>query len=210
MTTSMNRRTTEPASAVTCDGATGTARSRTPVPPPTRGEVPTGGGGRGLLLVLLTLLLPGCGFYSLTGASIPDDIQTVAIPLADLDAATPVSTLADDLTRLVIDRMVRQTRLDLETDEAAADAVLTLRITQYRSSPAALASDDRAQLTRVTISVQARYARQGADEPIFDRAFRGEADYDPVAVGPSGELDAAAVALAEIADDVFTAATSNW
>ncbi len=163
-----------------------------------------------LAVIGVMAMASGCGFYSLTGASIPDDIQTVAIPLADLDAATPVSTLADDLTRLVIDRMVRQTRLDLETDEADADAVLTMRITQYRASPAALASDDRAQLTRVSISVQARYARQGSDEPIFDRAFQGNADYDPVAVGPSGEIDAAAIALAEIADDVFTAATSNW
>ncbi len=196
--------------AVMYDGATDTAQPATTCPPPNRGEMPTGGGGTRALILALLLLLPGCGFYSLTGASIPDDIQTVAIPLADLDAATPVSTLADDLTRLVIDRMVRQTRLDLETDEAAADAVLTLRITQYRSSPAALASDDRAQLTRVSISVQARYARQDAEEPIFDRSFRGEADYDPVAVGPTGEVDAAAIALAEIADDVFTAATSNW
>jgi outer membrane lipopolysaccharide assembly protein LptE/RlpB len=165
---------------------------------------------RPLALLLIGCLLSGCGYYSLTGATIPDDIQTVAVPLAELDAATPIPTLADDLTRLVIDRLVRQTRLDLEPDPASADAVLDLRVTRYRSEPAALGSDDRAQLTRVTLSVEARYARQGADTPIFERSFTSYADYDPVAAGPAGEDEAAQIALGEIADDVFTAATSDW
>lgn len=156
------------------------------------------------------LLLTGCGYYSLTGASIPDDIETVAVPLAELDAATPIPTLADDLTRLVIDRLVRQTRLALESDPAAADAVLDLRVTRYRAEPAALGSNDRAQLTRITLSVEARYARQDAGEPIFESDFTAYADYDPVVAGPAGEDAAAALALEEIADDVFTAATSNW
>jgi hypothetical protein len=158
----------------------------------------------------VSVLAAGCGYYSLTGASIPDDIQTVAVPLADLDAASPIPTLADDLTSLVIERLVRQTRLTLEPDEASADAVLTMRVTQYRSDPAALASDELAQLTRVTIGVEARYARREADTPIFERSFSAAAEYDPVVTGPAGEVEAAALALREIADDVFTAATSNW
>ncbi len=155
------------------------------------------------------LLLSACGYYSFTGATIPAEISTLAIPLAELGASTPLPTLPDELTRLLTDRFVRQTRLRLEPDETVADALLTSRITGYRSEPTAV-GDDRAERTRITITVTVRYAQRDADTPLLDRSFSAFSDYDALADGFDGETQAAQQALEQIADDVFTAATSNW
>ncbi len=166
--------------------------------------------GRVLLAVGAALLSAGCAYYSFTGASIPDTIRTIAIPTAGLDAATPLPALPDELTRLLTDRFVRQTRLSLEPDEATADAVLESRIVGYRNEPTAV-GDDRALRTRITIDVQVRYAARGAAEPLLDRRFTAYADFDAEAAGgETAETQAAQSALRQIADDVFTAATSNW
>lgn len=160
-------------------------------------------------LLALFLLLSGCGYYSFSGATIPPELNTISIPLAELEAATTLPTLPDELTRLLTDRFVRQTRLRLEPDEAAADAVLQARITGYRSEPTAV-GDDQAQRTRITLDVRVHYAAREAAEPYLDRTFTAFSDYDALADGLDGEAQAAQSALQQIADDIFTAATSNW
>jgi hypothetical protein len=45
---------------------------------------------------------------------------------------------------------------------------------------------------------------------MLQRTFNAFAEYDPIAEGVDGERRAAADALRNIADDAFTAATSNW
>lgn len=169
----------------------------------------TADGLRRWIAALLLTLLSGCGYYSFSGASIPPELDTIAIPLAELDAATPLPSLPDELTRLLADRFVRQTRLRLENDEASADAVLQARITGYRNEPTAV-GDDRAQRTRITITVAVRYAAREAPQPYLDRTFTAFSDFDALADGLDGEAQAAESALRQIADDVFTAATSNW
>ncbi len=161
------------------------------------------------VLLACVVLLSGCGYYSFSGATIPAELNTIAIPLAELGASTPLPTLPDELTRLLTDRFVRQTRLTLETDEAAADAILTSRITGYRSEPTAV-GDDRAQRTRISIDVAVRYAAREATTPFLERTFSAFSDYDGIADGLDGETQAAQSALQQIADDVFIAATSNW
>ena len=152
----------------------------------------------------------GCSRYSFTGASLPEDLASLAIAPVEIAAATPVPTLGDDLARLLTDRFVRQTRLRL-ADEDAADARLDVRLDTYRNDPTAITGDDRATRNRVTIGVRVvlRY-RDEARAPLLDRAFTAFADYDPVAEGPEGEAAAARTALRAIADDAFTAATSTW
>ena len=160
--------------------------------------------------LLLTLLLAGCGVYSFSGASIPDAIRTIAIPPPESAVATPLPTLPDDLARLLTDRFVRQTRLRLNEDADAADVVLEARLAGYSNDPTSVSGDDRATRNRVSITVAVVYRQRGEERPLLDRAFSSFADYDPVAEGLEGEAAAARTALRNVADDVFTAATSNW
>lgn len=163
-----------------------------------------------LLIVALTLTLAGCSYYSFTGATIPSHLQTIAIPLVQDVSASPVTDLEDDLTRLLVDRFVGQTRLSLEQTETESDAVLRAEIQRYVNQPAAVGGEAQATLNRVTITVQATYVDQVNDQQIFERTFSASDEYSPTAEGLAGEEDAAATILENIADDIFTAATSNW
>lgn len=164
----------------------------------------------GLLCLILAGGLSGCGYYSFTGATIPTHLNTVAVPLAQDNTVSPLTTMDDALTQLLIDRMVGQTRLSLEPTEAEADAVLSAIISQYRNEPTSVSGEEVAQLNRVTITVSARYFDRVEDQEVLQRSFSSFAEYDPLAEGVEGEERAAQTALQNIADDIFTAATSNW
>lgn len=159
----------------------------------------------GLLLVLLS----GCGYYSFSGASIPAHLTTIAIPLAEDRSSSPIAILDETLTELLVDRFVRQTRLSLVENEDEADIVLTAQITRYNNAPTSVTGQERAQFNRITLSVSAQYHNQVDDETL-ERTFSNFDDYDPLEGGLEAEESAALNALSNVADDLFTAATSNW
>ncbi len=163
-----------------------------------------------LAAVIIPVYFGACAYYSFTGATIPSHLDTVAIPLADDVSTSSLTNLGDELTRLFVDRFVGQTRLSLETENADADAVLTAEIRRYMNEPAAVGGEAQATLNRITITVFATYYDQVNDVEIFERTFSASDEYDPAVEGLAGEETAAAAALENIADDVFTAATSDW
>ncbi len=160
------------------------------------------------LLLALTLSQTGCWFYSFSGASIPENIRTISVPLAEDRSLGGVPGMNEALTDFLIQRFARQTRLALEPDENAADAVLTSSIDQYRNEPVAVTGNEVAALNRVTITVQVRYLDRAADEERLARSFTASAEYDATDIAL--ETGTAVAVLRQIADDVFTAATSDW
>jgi hypothetical protein len=157
------------------------------------------------------LTVSGCAYYSFTGATIPSHLANIAIPLVEDATISTVTTMDEELTALLVDRFVGQTRLSLQPDETQADVVLRTRIERYMNQPASVGGQERATLNRVTISVSAEYADLTKDETVFTRSFSSFEEYDPAAErGLAGEEDAVRAILEQIADDIFTAATSNW
>lgn len=162
------------------------------------------------LALSVSLLLAGCGYYSFSGASIPEHLGRIAIPLAEDQSLATVPTLDERLTDLLLERFVQQTRLALEPDEDTADVLLEARITGFRNTPTAVSGAEVAERNRVELTVSIRYQDRIEDRVLLDRAFTAFAEYDPIVDGTDGEEIAARAALEQIADDVFTAATSNW
>jgi len=160
--------------------------------------------------LLLLTAVPGCGYYSFTGATIPEHLRTVAIPLVEDNSLSPLTTLDETLTELLISRFVRQTRLALETSEEDADAVLTVEIQRYANAPTSVTGEERAELNRITLTVSIRYYDRVEDNAVLERSFSSFEDYNPLEGGLEQEEEAARSALENIADDIFTAATSNW
>lgn len=166
---------------------------------------------RGVLLLLATLLAgPGCAYYSFTGATIPSHLSTIAVPLAEDRSVSTVTGLDEQLTSLLVDRFVSQTRLSLEPSDSEADAVLTVSIDRYQNQPSSVGGDERASRNRVTISVTVTYRDQVEDREVMRRTFSGFEEYNALDPDQEAEANAAAEALIKIADDVFTAATSDW
>ncbi|MCA0267912.1 MAG: LPS assembly lipoprotein LptE [Bacteroidetes bacterium] len=163
-------------------------------------------------------VLPGCGYYSFSGASVPEGVSTVAIPPVENGAALPITTLPAELTRLLVDRFTQRTRLRLDDNAETADAVLEARIESYRTEPTSVTATDLAARNRLTIGLRVTFRRRISAEgggpegtaPIVDRSFSAFADYDPGGLPAEREAEAARSVLVNLADDVFTAATSNW
>jgi len=162
------------------------------------------------LLVAFAASLPGCTVYSFSGASIPSNLETISVPIAQDNTSSPVNRLGADLTDLLTDRFVDRTRLSLTTDDAGADALLTARIQRYTNEPTGVSGDERATTNQVSIRVQVRYVDQTKEEELLNQTFSGSANYNPVEAGLDGERQAAQNALENVADDIFSTATSNW
>ena len=159
----------------------------------------------------IALILTGCGSYSFTGATLPEHVDTISIPIFEDQTRSGIPNLSDTVTELLIDRFVNQTRLRLSSNEAESDTILSGSVIRYRNQPAAVSGDESATVNRVNITVSARFFdRVQSTEMVAERSFSAFAEYDPVADGLEGETVAAREALEQIADDVFTAATSNW
>ncbi len=165
-----------------------------------------------LLLLGFMPALSGCSYYSFTGATVPAHLRTIAIPLVEDRSLSTQTALDDRLTRLLVDRFVGQTRLSLAPDPDNADAVLTVVIERYTNEATAVGGQERTTRNRVSINVQVIYEDRVEEKELMRRTFSGFEEYDPFdpEKGLAGEDDAAAAALEKIADDIFTAATSNW
>ena len=156
----------------------------------------------------IVILTQGCGIYSFSGATIPEHVGTIAIPQVEDNSLSTIIALDERLTHLLIDRFVRQTRLSLEPRDDEADALLQVEITRYVNAPTSVSSDERATRNRVTVTVSVTYSDQVENRPFLTRTFSGFEEYDPF--DTTAEEAAAVASLEKIADDIFTAATSNW
>ena len=164
---------------------------------------------RAAWLAVLGALLSGCAYYSFSGASIPEHLRTVAVPLAEnLATGGPVG-LDRILTDALVERFADRSRLQLSTDEETADAVVQATIERYAVAPTAVTGDNLAALNRVSVAVRVLVTDRVEGRELLARTFTATDDFAP-ADGFQGEAQAAATALEQVARDAFTAATSDW
>lgn len=162
------------------------------------------------ILFPLSALLASCGVYSFSGATIPEQLQTVAVPLAEDRSTGGPPGLDRILTDALVERFADRSRLALEPDENDADAVVRATIERFTVTPAAVTSEaNAAALNRVTVSVRVVVEDRVENGELLARSFSASEDFAPAA-GLQGEADAATAALEQIARDAFTAATSDW
>lgn len=163
---------------------------------------------RALLVFALGAAVSGCA-YSFSGASIPERLQSVAVPLAEDRAAGGPAALDQRLTDALISRFADRSRLSLESDEGAADAVVRATIERYAVAPAAVTGTNLAALNRVSVAVRVVVTDRVEGRDLLDRTFTATEDFAPNE-GLQGEAEAAERAVAQVARDAFTAATSDW
>jgi len=163
-----------------------------------------------LLVLVMSISMSGCGAYSFSGATIPSDIETISIPLVDDRSTNPFPSLSGDLTDLLIEQFVDRTRLSLTTDDANADARLNVVVQRYTNEPTTVGADERATANRVTVDVEVEYVDQVNDEVMLSRSFSGSSEYSPTNDDVQGSEEATQRALRDLAESIFSQATSNW
>lgn len=159
----------------------------------------------------LLLVSGGCRIrYTLSGASIPADIETVSIDLFENNAPIVIPSLAQDFTERLRDKFL--SRSSLRLIQSGGDLYFQGTITRYEVKPLALQGDNQAAQNRLTISMSVSLTCEKHNELAWEtpRTFSQFADFD-------AGTDLAAVQdllIEEINDklvqDIFNKAFGNW
>jgi hypothetical protein len=153
----------------------------------------------------------GCGFYSFSGATIPRGYETIAIvPITTETSTLGLDNLDGELTNFLNERFVERTRLRLATNPTTADVVLSGRLTGYNDESATVSGDEVATRNEISVRAEIRYRESASDSLLIDDTYTQSEAYD-LAGGPAeGARAAARAALENIADAVYSDATSDW
>lgn len=165
---------------------------------------------RVLLLVLLVgslYVLPGCGIYSFSGATIEG--KNINIHQLENKALNVVPSLSATLTEKIRNRILSQTGLaPVNTDNADYD--MSGAITTYAVSVTAATGAQVASKNRLTISVQVNFKNRRNDKSSFSQTFTRFADFDASQILQSVETRLIEDIGTQLADDIFNKAFVNW
>jgi hypothetical protein len=160
-----------------------------------------------LLLSFMLLLLPGCGIYSFSGATIEG--KNINIHLLENKAQNVVPTLASTLTDKLRGRILSQTGLrSVNTEDADYD--MQGAITGYSVAVSAAQNVQVATKNRLTVSISITFKNRKNEKANFTQTFSRFSDFDA-----SQTLQNVENALIEdignqLADDIFNKAFVNW
>lgn len=161
-----------------------------------------------LLLLTTTLINFGCGTYSFTGASVPEHLKTIAIPVAEDRSPAAIPGIRELLTDNIIQKFINDNSLQV-SEIAKADATLECIITSVTDAPAIVSAGEQISSRRLTINVKVIYKDLVKKKTIFEDNFNNYGDYVPGEAVNERE-DAIATAIDKISEDILLAVVSGW
>lgn len=161
------------------------------------------------LLLPVIFLLQSCGTYTFSGASIPEEMKTISVQFFENNALLVVPYLASQFTEALKERIRNQSRLSIIRSEA--DANFEGRITDYSVRPVSIQGNERAGLTRITVTVQVKYTNALKPELSFEESFNASQEFSL----NSGSLESQQQRLItiinrQLTELIFNRAFANW
>lgn len=155
------------------------------------------------------LLFQSCGIYTLSGASIPDEMKTISVQFFENNAILVVPYLSSQFTEALKERIRNQSRLSIVRGEA--DANFEGRITDYTVRPVAIQGNDRAGLTRITVTVNVKYSNTLKPEQNFEESFNASQEFS-LNQGPLEAQQQKLITLInrQLSELIFNRAFANW
>ena len=159
-------------------------------------------------LIIMIAVLSSCGIYSFTGASIPEEAQTVSVNYFYNKASTVQPTLSQVFTEKLKDLFTEQTDLTLTNDEG--DLVFSGYISKYKVKPIAIKANETTSQNRLTISVSVNYKNKFNTSNSFKETFSRYRDYESSQNITEIEESLIEEITNDLAEDVFNKAFVNW
>lgn len=160
------------------------------------------------LIGVAITMLSSCKFYSMTGAQIEPEIKTMSVKYIANHAPLVNPLLSQELTEAIKNRFIRQTSLDIVNSNG--DLHFEGVITGYSIRPIAIASDQAAAQSRLTITVKINYTNTKYPEKNYQQSFSRFADFDATTSIQAAESEFVPQILTELVDDIFNKAVVNW
>lgn len=146
--------------------------------------------------------------YSLSGASIPPEAQTISVAFFTNNTTLGSPSLAQRFTEKLRDVVSSQTRLGLVSQNG--DLQFEGSIADYNISPVAIQSTDLAGLNRLTITVNVKYSNKFDAGKNFEQNFTRFADYKSTENINDREAELVQEIYRQLTEDVFNRAFNNW
>jgi hypothetical protein len=160
------------------------------------------------VMLLMAVMMSGCGMYSFTGASIPPQARTFSVDFFQNFAPIVQPTLSQIFTDALKDKFSRQTNLRLTN--GTGDLHFEGSITGYSIQPQAIGPNDRAQQNRLTITVRVKFVNEFQPENDFEQSFSRYYDYDSTRSLAAVENEAIDAITEALVEDIFNRAVVNW
>lgn len=159
-------------------------------------------------LLLLMLILPGCGIYSFTGTNISPDVKSISIAnFIDRSGLGP-PYLSQRFSEKLRDYYQRNTNLILARSKG--DLQVEGNITGYALSPVAATVAEVASSTRLTITIQVRFANLKDDTQNLENSFSFYKDFPSNTSLQSVEQQYIEDITDQIILDIFNKTVANW
>jgi outer membrane lipopolysaccharide assembly protein LptE/RlpB len=158
---------------------------------------------KSVILVVLTLVLAGCGVYSFRGA-LPEGIESVAIPLMENRTSEPL--LTEEITDQVINEFMVQNLFRLE-DEERADGILEMVLKSVTEQANTYSSEESVSQMRLTLNVEVQLLRRTTGESVMKQNFNSWGVYS-LEDGERG--DGIEQAVNKLVEDITSALLSGW
>lgn len=157
---------------------------------------------------LIAINFTSCCAYSFTGASVPEHLKTIAIPIADDRSGSGEAGLRENLTQKLIQKFIDDNTLQV-TERTSANALLECSIVSLSDAPAIVSAGESITSRRITVGVKVIYRDLVKRTTIFEKTFSNYSDYpssDPI----QGRTTAIETAIDLISEDILLDTVSGW
>jgi hypothetical protein len=164
---------------------------------------------RFLILGIAFLSLNSCGFYSLSGVTLPANVKTFQVDYFGYEATLVEPGIERDFTLALQDLIQDQSRLSLVNKNG--DYLYQGEITRYFIAPMTATANSTASQSRLTIDINVRFTNNKVDEESFEKKYSFFYDYSANVQLQGAALDTALEVIYEqITQDIFNDTLAKW
>jgi hypothetical protein len=160
-----------------------------------------------MLAVLLALSLAGCA-YSFTGASVPPEWKTIAIPLVEDQSGYGEPGLREEFTTMLTTLFINDNSLQV-SGGTTSDLVLSGAIAGVVDAPTSVGGEEQVRVRRVTVTVRYRLKDMTARRDVWEKTFTNWGDY-PWTGGSSQVRAGLEEAMRKLTEDILLETVSGW
>lgn len=163
----------------------------------------------GSIFLFLILVSGGCTVsYTFSGADIPANAKNFSVQTFNVYAPQADPTYGLRVTESLKELILNQSRLDLTQERG--DLQFEGTVTNYMVAPAAISSEEFAEINRLTITISVTYTNTLEEEKSFERTFSRFADFPTTSELRDVESELIEEINAQLTQDIFDASLGSW
>ncbi|WP_430813311.1 LptE family protein [Carboxylicivirga sp. RSCT41] len=159
--------------------------------------------------VCLSLIVSACSInMTMSGASIPENINTFSVQYFDNRAPLINPVLSQNFTEGLKDRISNESRLNLVN--GTGDVDFSGEITGYSVRPMAIQADAVSAETRLSMTIKVRYKNYKDPKLNWESSFSAFRDFESSQNINAIENELTSEMIEEITENIFNKAFADW